>query len=107
MKWLSKVFGLLNLDEVHRLKTKKQALEESLADTATKPHRKAVVPSKEVAWAMDEGASGLSATGAVSPEGTGIEHHKLMDSYILGLARFHCTMEMIELQAWQTKTVSA
>ena len=127
--WLSKTFGLLNLDEEHRLKAKKQALEESLADTATKPQRKAVVPSKEVVWALEEGASSLSTAGIIRPEGTmvpGVEPHKVMDSYILGLARFqlgcsarfndlqhvhpreiHCTTETVELQAWQTKTVSA
>ena len=127
--WLSKTFGLLNLDEEHRLKAKKQALEESLADTATKPQRKAVVPSKEVVWALEEGASSLSTSGIIRPEGTmvpGVEPHKVMDSYILGLARFqlgcsarfndlqhvhpreiHCTTVTVELQAWQTKTVSA
>lgn len=42
LKWLSKVFGLLNLHEMHRFKTKKQALEEPLTDTATKPQRKVV-----------------------------------------------------------------
>ena len=127
--WLSKTFGLLNLDEEHRLKAKKQALEESLADTATKPQRKAVVPSKEVVWALEEGASSLSMSGIIRPEGTvvpGVEPHTVMDSYILGLARFqlgcsarfndlqhvhpreiHCTTETVELQAWQTKTVSA
>ena len=68
--WLSKTFGLLNLDEEHRLKAKKQALEESLADTATKPQRKAVVPSKEVVWALEEGASSLSTSGIIRPEGT-------------------------------------
>ena len=129
LKWLSKTFGLLNLDEEHRLKAKKQALEESLADTATKPQRKAVVPSKEVVWALEEGASSLQMVGITRPEGAmvpGVEPHKVMDSYILGLARFqlgcsarfndlqhvhpreiHCTTETVELQAWQTKTVSA
>ena len=129
LRWLSKIFGLLNVDEIYRLKTKKQALEETLADTATKPQRKAVVPSKEVVWALEEGASALAATGAPGPDPQtvpGVERHKMMDAFILAIARFqlgcsarfndlqhvhpgdiHSTTETIELQAWQTKTVSA
>ena len=80
-----------NLDEIYRLKTKKQALEETLADTATKPQRKAVVPSKEVVWALEEGASALAATGAPGPDPQtvpGVERHKMMDAFILAIARF-------------------
>eukprot|EP00435_Cladocopium_sp_Y103_P032093 s2216_g8.t1 len=128
LKWFSKVFGLLNIDEVHRLKAKKQALEETLADTATKPQRKAVVPSREVVWALEEGAATLDPAGAPGPDGQvvpGFDRHKMMDAFILGLARFqlgcsarfndlqhvhprelHSTTSTIELQAWQTKTVS-
>eukprot|EP00435_Cladocopium_sp_Y103_P059424 s598_g21.t1 len=115
-------------DEVHRLKAKKQALEETLADTATKPQRKAVVPSREVVWALEEGAATLDPAGAPGPDGQvvpGFDRHKMMDAFILGLARFqlgcsarfndlqhvhprelHSTTSTIELQAWQTKTVS-
>ena len=129
LKWLSKIFGLLNIDEVHRLKAKKAALEETLADTAAKPQRKATVPSKEVVWALEEGASGLMSAGAAGPEGQaapGRERHTMMDAYIMSLARFqlgcsarfndlqhvhpkdlHVTTHTLELQAWQTKTVSA
>lgn len=128
LKWLSKVFGLLNIDELHRLKAKKAALEETLADTATKPQRKAVVPSKEVVWALEEGAAKLDP-GASGPDGQlapGVDRYKMMDGFILGLARFQLgasarfndlqhvhpselvvTTNTIELQAWQTKTVSA
>ena len=90
LRWLSKIFGLLNVDEIYRLKTKKQALEETLADTATKPQRKAVVPSKEVVWALEEGASTLAATGAPGPDPQtvpGVERHKMMDAFILAIAR--------------------
>ena len=124
LKWLSKTFGLLNLDEEHRLKAKKQALEESLADTATKPQRKAVVPSKEVVWALEEGASSLQTVGITRPGAMvpGVEPHKVMDSYILGLARFqlgcsarfndlqhvhpreiHCTTETVEFAGMANK----
>eukprot|EP00435_Cladocopium_sp_Y103_P070341 s192_g35.t1 len=128
LKWFSKVFGLLNIDEVHWLKAKKQALEETLADTATKPQRKAVVPSREVVWALEEGAATLDPAGVCGPDGQvvpGFDRHKMMDAFILGLARFqlgcsarfndlqhvhprelHSTTSTIELQAWQTKTVS-
>ena len=50
LKWFSKTFGLLKIDELHRLKSKKSSLEEALTDTVTRPQRKAVVPSKEVIW---------------------------------------------------------
>ena len=55
LKWFSKTFGLLKIDELHRLKSKKSSLEEALTDTVTRPQRKAVVPSKEVIWALEEG----------------------------------------------------
>ena len=46
LKWFSKTFGLLKIDELHRLKSNKSSLEEALTDTVTRPQRKAVVPSK-------------------------------------------------------------
>ena len=118
-----------HIDEVHRLKTKKAALQDTLADTATKPQRKATVPSKEVVWALEEGASGLMSAGAAGPDGQaapGRERYTMMDAYIMSLARFQLgcsarfndlqhvhpkdlrvTTHTLELQAWQTKTVSA
>eukprot|EP00435_Cladocopium_sp_Y103_P070286 s366_g35.t1 len=71
----SRVFGLLNIDEVHRLKAKKQAFKETLADTATKPQHKAVVPSREVVssrevvWALKEGAATLDPAGLADQHG--------------------------------------
>ena len=62
----SKTFGLLKIDELHRLKSKKSSLEEALTDTVTRPQRKAVVPSKEVIWALEEGA-GFDYVGATGP----------------------------------------
>ena len=44
LKWYSKTFGMLKIDELHRLKSKKGSLEEALTDTVTRPQRKAVVP---------------------------------------------------------------
>ena len=35
LKWFSKTFGLLKIDELHRLKSKKSSLEEALTDTVT------------------------------------------------------------------------
>ena len=66
LKWFSKIFGLLKIDELHRLKSKKSSLEEALTDTVTRPQRKAVVPSKEVIWALEEGA-GYDRLGATGP----------------------------------------
>ena len=132
-RWLSRIFGLLDVNEFHRLKTKKKAMEEELADTTIKPQRKATVPSKEVIWALEEGAASLDipdleATGAPSPEASLTGHtaiQKMMDAFILGIARFQVgcsarfndlqhvhpknptqTSTTVELQAWQTKTVS-
>ena len=66
LKWYSKTFGMLKIDELHRLKSKKSSLEEALTDTVTRPQRKAVVPSKEVIWALEEGA-GYDHLGATGP----------------------------------------
>ena len=128
LKWFSKTFGLLKIDELHRLKSKKSSLEEALTDTVTRPQRKAVVPSKEVIWALEEGA-GYDHLGATGPGGAqaapGRSRHEVLDAFILGFARFqvgcsarfndlqhvHCkdlihTSNTVELKAWQTKTVS-
>ena len=116
LKWFSKTFGLLKIDELHRLKSKKSSLEEALTDTVTRPQRKAVVPSKEVIWALEEGTQ----------EAPGKNRHEVLDAFILGFARFQVgcsarfndlqhvhpkdlihTSNTVELKAWQTKTVSA
>ena len=39
LKWFSKTFGLLKIDELHRLKPKKSSLEEALTDTVTRLRR--------------------------------------------------------------------
>ena len=77
LKWFSKTFGLLKIDELHRLKSKKSSLEEALTDTVTRPQRKAVVPSKEVIWALEEGAGydSLGATGPGTQEAPGKNRH--------------------------------
>ena len=81
-----KDFGLLKIDELHRLKSKKSSLEE----TVTRPQRKAVVPSKEVIWALEEGAGYhcLGATGPGAQEAPGKSRHEVLDAFILGFARF-------------------
>lgn len=89
-------------------------VEETLADTAAKPQRKAVIPSKEVVWA---------STGPDGQLVPGFGRHKMMDGFILGLVRFRLGCSPLfndfqhvhpsglqvttELQAWQTKTVFA
>ena len=125
LKWFSKTFGLLKIDELHRLKSKKSSLEEALTDTLTS---KAVVPSKEVIWALEEGAGydHLAATGPGTQAAPGRSRHEVLDAFILGFARFQVgcsarfndlqhvhpkdlihTSNTVELKAWQTKTVSA
>ena len=126
LKWFSKTFGLLKIHELHRLKSKKSSLEEALTDTVTRPQRKAVVPSKEVIWALEEGAGcdRLGATGPGTQEAPGKNRHEVLDAFILGFARFQVgcsarfndlqhvhpkdlthTSNTVELKAWQTKTV--
>ena len=123
LKWFCKTFGLLKIDELHRLKSKKSSLEQALTDTVTRPQRKAVVPSKEVIWALEEGAGydHQGATGRRPPGGA----DTVLDAFILGFARFQVgcsarfndlqhvhpkdlihTSNTVELKAW-TKTVSA
>ena len=124
LKWFSKTFGLLKIDELHRLKSKKSSLEEALTDTVTRPQRKAVVPSKEVIWSLEEGAGydRLGATGPGTQEAPGKNRHEVLDAFILGFARFQVgcsarfndlqhvhpkdlihTSNTVELKAWQTK----
>ena len=67
LNWLSKIFGLLKVDEHQRLVTKKKALEEELAPTVVRPQKKAAVPSREVIWALEEGAALGGPPGAPGP----------------------------------------
>ena len=133
LRWLSRVFGFLDVIEFHRLKTKKKAMEEELADTTIKPQRKATVPSKEVIWkwfgplrkeqpAWTSQTWRLQVLLALRPLWLDT---LMMDAFILGIARFQVgcsarfndlqhvhpknvaqTSTTVELQAWQTKTVS-
>ena len=57
LNWLSKIFGLLKVDEHQRLVTKKKALDEELAPTVVRPQKKTAVPSREVIWPLEEGAA--------------------------------------------------
>eukprot|EP00435_Cladocopium_sp_Y103_P020490 s1944_g5.t1 len=118
LKWYSKRFGFLCLIE------KKKTLQEEGVDTVARPQRKAILPTKEVIWALEEVASGGGVPSAhgeepLSPMGA-------LDQYICGVVRFQvaCSARFndlqhtiptafkfhggtIELQAWQTKTVLA
>ena len=49
------------------LVTKKKALEEELAPTVVRPQKKAAVPSREVIWALEEGAALGGPPGAPGP----------------------------------------
>ena len=110
LKWFSKKFGLLAIDEIFRLTEKKKSLSESL---------KAQVPSKAFVIQMEE-------TAARSLPRTADSRIDLMDSFICGIARFQIftsarfsdlqhtspdtlrvTSTEVELEAWQTKTHSA
>ena len=124
LRWFSKKFGFLNVDECQRLQEKKKAIQEEMVDTISKPQRKAALPTKEVIWVLEEIASGTYRQDSSGSEG--LPPVALMDQYICGITRFqvacsarfndlqHChpglmkyTGGAIEGQAWQTKTVSA
>lgn len=80
LKWFSKKFGFLDVDQCDRLQMKKKAIQEDLVDTVSKPQRKASLPSKDVVWALEEIASGGWTTTAVGVEGC--PPVALMDQYI-------------------------
>ena len=128
LKWYSKTFGMLKIDELHRLKSKKSSLEEALTDTVTGRSARRWSPAKEVIWALEEGAGydHLGATGPGTQAAPGRSRHEVLDAFILGFARFQVgcsarfndlqhvhpkdlihTSNTVELKAWQTKKVSA
>ena len=63
LKWFSSKFQTLDVESLQRLLSKKKYLQETLVSTTSTPQRKAVVPSREVIWALEQGAA---AVGAVS-----------------------------------------
>ena len=63
LKWFSSKFQTLDVESLQRLQSKKKSLQETLVSTTATPQRKAVVPSREVIWALEQGAA---AVGAVS-----------------------------------------
>ena len=124
LNWLSKIFGLLKVDEHQRLVTKEKALEEELAPTVVRPQKKAAVPSREVIWVLEEGAALGGPPGAPGPAAPaqaapGRERHERFARFQVGCsARFddlqhvrpeelRTTSNTIELQAWQTKVARA
>ena len=119
LRWFSARFGLLDPDSLERLKAKRKTIQEGLVETNIKPQRKAQLPSKEVIMLLEKVASGAGLTGPLTAKNT-------LDRYICAIARFQVacsarfndlqhtspggyklTESTLELQAWQTKTVSA
>ena len=124
LRWFSKRFGFLKIDACERLMEKKKTLQEEGVDTVARPQRKAILPTKEVIWTLEEVAAGPGPAPAQSGEGP--SPVELLDQYICGVVRFQvaCSARfndlqhtiptaykfhggIIEFQAWQTKTVSA
>ena len=114
LRWFAKKFGLLAVQEEHRLLQKKQTVETGLTPAVVQPARKAKVPPKEVIWALEEGAAGEK--GAYAP--------RELDTFILGIVRYQVgcsarfndlqhtapstlkhTTTTLEFSAWQTKSV--
>ena len=72
LRWFAKKFGLLAVQEEHRLLQKKQTVETGLTPAVVQPARKAKVPPKEVIWALEEGAAGVPLLPAAhSPQERG------------------------------------
>ena len=57
LRWFAKKFGLLAVQEEHRLLQEKQTVETGLTPAVVQPARKAKVPPKEVIRALEEGAA--------------------------------------------------
>ena len=86
LRWFSKGFGFLRIDACERLMEKKKALQEEGVDTVAKPQRKAILPTKEVIWTLEEVAAGSGQTRAGS--GENMSAHAILDQYICGVVRF-------------------
>ena len=123
LRWFSARFGLLDPDSLERLKAKRKTIQEGLVETNIKPQRKAQLPSKEVIMMLEKIAAGGGLTTAT---GSASSPKFVLDRYICAMARFQVacsarfndlqhtspggyklTEATLELQAWQTKTVSA
>ena len=99
--WLAKKFGLLAVQEEHRLLQKKQTVETGLTPAVVQPARKAKVPPKEVIWALEEGAAGVPLLpGANSPQEKGAYAPRELDTFILGIVRYQvgCSARFNDLQ---------
>ena len=127
LRWFAKKFGLLAVQEEHRLLQKKQTVETGLTPAVVQPARTAKVPPKAVIWALEEGAAGVPLLpGANSPQEKGAYAPRELDTFILGIVRYQVgcsarfndlqhtapstlkhTTTTLEFSAWQTKTVSA
>ena len=86
LRWFSKRFGFLRIDACERLMEKKKTLQEQGVDTVAKPQRKAILPTKEVIWTLEEVAAGSGQTPAGS--GENMSAHTILDQYICGVVRF-------------------
>ena len=103
LRWFAKKFGLLAVQEEHRLLQKKQTVETGLTPGVVQPARKAKVPPKEVIWALEEGAAGVP--GIVRYQvGCSARFNDLQHTAPSTLKH---TTTTLEFSAWQTKTVSA
>ena len=122
LRWFAAKFGLMDPDSLERLKAKRKIIQEGLVETNIKPQRKAKLPSKEVIVVLEKIAAG---EGAANTKADGASAKLLLDRYICAMTRFQVacsasfndlqhtspmgyklTETTLELQAWQTKTVS-
>ena len=101
LRWFAKKFGLLAVQEEHRLLQKKQTVETGLTPAVVQPARKAKVPPKEVIWALEEGAAGVPLLpGANSLQEKGAYAPRELDTFILGIVRYQvgCSARFNDLQ---------
>ena len=94
---------MLNVDEHRRLLEKRKAIQETLVDTQVKPQRKAVVPTRAIVWALEQGAEGTP------PENRVPELTKAADRYIMAMARFNlaCSARFNDVQHTSPQTVKS
>ena len=84
---------MLNVDEHKQLLEKRKAIQETLVDTQVKPQRKAVVPTRAIVWALEQGAEGTP------PENRVPELTKAVDRYIMAMARFNLACSALQRRA--------
>ena len=108
IKWTSKVFGMLDPDDVSSLQAKKEFLRERLTTVLLPKSRRAVVPSIRIIQALEEQSTSKAASGADRyaaaifrfMAGASARFNDIMHTQPCSKISDHKTLEFT---AWQTK----